>query len=972
MTPHDSGQGLRQTTWHTLWLVTAVLARWTVAAQAADIATGDGLSLGLDATGAILHCQVGGRDLLRPNARGGFFLADVSAPPGPDRGLLNNGSYEQTDAPPSVGWESGPEWTVDRQIAHTGTASMRVCIPGPDKRSSASLAQEIAVRPNAPYQVTMWVRTEGGTPHLYVEQLDANGRQHPDYPQLTVSHARSRSDWFQLGTQFTTAPFCRRVRVRTNLWQQTGTAWIDDVSLICLEDDCLSPQRLVPGRTTVTAAGLEQQGGLADAGLRLSATYTQRPDHIVVEAEVADTSGRDRAVTVSFRLPVDAVGWTWYDDIHDRQPIEAGQRFGAARLMGGDGRRAVALYPFAALGDARSALALAVPMDQPRAFRLCFEADLGFYVNYEFGLSQDTAKFPGRASFRFFLYRVDPAWGFRSAAERYYAAHPEFFVKRLPREDSIGSLLEPAQYASAGYAFPAYVDFNWHRRQSLPAYRRELCEALHYTEFIGWWGWALGITPELAATKPSPDEALARVRELAAREPPHDVARCILNCIPYGRDGKPQLHANYVPKWGGYNYLCNPDPEIHGLGGGEVNRFSLTNSREVAEMDQFGLAGMRYDNPIVFAMDNFRREHFRWADHPLAFDHVSRKPVLPLDFSSYECGKAIADDLHARGRIVGANYTPVQSPSDLFLIQCLDLIGSETLWTWPTHAKLRLQRTLAWQKTVAMCWQEAKKDWGTERVERELKQALFYGTFYYFGTMGESLYDRWIPLTRRLAGAGWMPVTYAHCAALEDKVERFGSHAQQSLYLTIRNDANAPRTAELVLDAAALGLTSEPLADLWLVGPADAYTRTTTVRTADRWTTELTVPAHDTAVVRVATAHGVALDHLAAVPDALQKAANYRQALLEAGTPGTCPDYGALLPRANAVIEGLRGRHLAAGSARTQLQQLLAGLPETASSAAGKEDDAFLATRLRTHNATARAGLERAAAALGAPPPSSK
>jgi len=396
MTPRDSDRRPRRTTWHTVCVVTAVLARWSLGAPTADIATGDGLSLGLDATGAILHCQVDGRELLRPNAKGGFFLADVSALPGPDRELINNGSYEQVDAAPPVGWESGPEWTVDRQIAHTGTASMRVCIPGPDKRYSASLAQEVAARPNAPYQVMMWVRTEGGTPHLYVEQLDANGRQHPDYPQLTVSHARSRSDWFQLGTQFTTAPFCRRVRVRTNLWQQTGTAWIDDVSLICLEDDCLAPQRPVPGVTTVTAAGLEQQGELADAALRLSATYTQRPDHIIVAGEVADSTGRDRAVTVSFRLPVDAVGWTWYDDVHDRQPIEAGQRYGAARLMGGDGRRAVTLYPFAALNDARSALALAVPMDQPRAFRLCFDAELGFYVNYEFGLSQDTAKFPAR------------------------------------------------------------------------------------------------------------------------------------------------------------------------------------------------------------------------------------------------------------------------------------------------------------------------------------------------------------------------------------------------------------------------------------------------------------------------------------------------------------------------------------------------------------------------------------------------
>ena len=934
-------------------------------AVAEEVATQDGLALQLDATGAVTSCGIDGRELLRTGRRGGTFVADVSALPAPDQELLDNGGFEQVDAGRPVGWQTGAEWSLDRDVQHSGNTSMRVHIPGSAKRSSAELAQDIAVKPNTPHRVSMWVRSDGGIANLYVQQFDSSGRMHPDYPQQTTSHSRRQSDWFELTRSFTTGFFCRKIRVRTNLWQQTGTAWIDDVSLVCLDDDCVSPQQRARGTVTRADNRLEQRCELPDSALRVKTTYTAHPDLIVVDGEVEDTSSQDRAVTVSFRLPIDGIGWTWYDDTQNQQAIEEGVRYGASRLMGGDGRRSIALYPFAAMGDARSALALAVPMDMPRAFRLCFDPELGYFVNYEFGLSQATAKFPGRASYKFFIYRTDPAWGFRSAAQRYYASRPQFFTKRVTREGSIGSIHEPKQYASPDYPFPAYFDFNWHRRQGLPAYRRELGGALQYAEFIGWWGWALGIKPEQAATKPSPEEALAHVRKLATGEPPQDVARCVLNCIPHGRDGKPQLHRQYVPKWGGYNYLCNPDPEIEGLGG-KVNRFTLTYKREVARVDQYKLAGMRYDNPIVFGVDNFRREHFKWSDHPLAFDHVSRKPVLPLDFSSFECATAIADDMHARGKTIGSNYTPANYPSDMFHIQSLDIIGSETLWTWPTNAKLCLQRTLANQKTVSMCWQEAKNDWARERIERELKQAMFYGTFYYFSTMGDELYERWTPLTRRLANAGWMPVTHARCEALGAMIERFGDHSEQNLHFTLRNEAQEPKKIELRLDAEALGLWNEPELGLWLMRDAKTHVKLAAKTTGKQWTAALTVAPRDTTVVRVATATGIALDHLFLVPERLQKAANYRQALDKGGSPPTCPDYGSLAPQARALTELLKAPTHDTNEARAKIQALLDALTEPTFTS-DAEETAGLRARLQKHHSVARSDIQQALAALTAP-----
>lgn len=952
---------------HTRKLCCALMPFLFDAVGYGQIATRDGLRLELDDAGAVRSCRVGDRELLRTGQRGGFFIADVSDVSALEVNVLGNPSFEQMQGGRPAEWVTGDGWSVNTGVARSGKMSMKVEVPGEKKRSTGNLAVEIPVRPNTPYRVSMWLRTQGGAPHLYVEQLDGEGRPHRDYPQLCVSHARRESDWFEVGRSLTTAFFCRRIRVRTNLWQQTGTAWVDDVSVICLDDDYVSPQQLAEGKVRRTADAVTQEcDSLADMHLRFRATYRAEPDYLAIDGEIEDTSGRDRAVSVSFRLPMGDVGWRWFDDIQNEQVIEKGVRYGSARLLGQQDprqRRTMALYPFSAMGDGTTALALAVPMDMPRAFRLCYDAELGYFVNYELGLTRATAKFPGKAWFRFFIYRVDPQWGFRAAAKRYYECHPQFFVKRAERDGSIGSMADCDAAPAAEVVAPAFADFNWHRRQLAAGNHRELTKLLRYTEFIGWWGWAIGIKPKQAEKKPTPEEAWAHVEKLAHADPPHQVARCILNCALHDRDGKRRLHRGYVPRWGGHNYLCNPDPEIMGLGG-KVSRFTLTYQREVAEVDTFKLDGMRFDNPCVFATDNFRREHFQWADHPLVFDHVSKKPVLPLDFSSFECAQAIADDMHSRGKIVGSNYTPVAYPSDIFRIQLLDVIGSETLWTWPTNAKLALQRALAGQKIVSMSWQEAKKTWPAERIEREMKQAMFYGTFYYLSTMNPDLQARWGRVTARLASAGWEPLTHAQCPALGPMVERFGNCADRDLHFTLRNESVEAKPVELSIDAEALGLHATPKPSVWLMhGPLELE-RLDADQSAPQCRVRLTLPPRDTIAIRVATPFGLALDHLFGVPDRLRRAANYRRALEEAGAEVVCPDCEPIVKDVGGGVAQLLSRSPDSGAIRAELESLAAALPNPVVTLRAEAPKVW-ATRLQANIARARSGLQQAATVCG-------
>lgn len=927
-----------------------------LAAQASEVATGDGLRLQFDARGRVAPLIVGGARLPM-SGPGGFFVADVAAIPVREAELCPNGGFEDLQGGAPVAWSVGADWSPDDTVARSGARSMKVVIAGPEKRRSGNLSVDVPVKPNTPYRVSMWMRTEGGAPSYYIVQMDASGASRPDYPQICISHARTHSDWFQIKHSFVTAPFCRKLRVYANLWEQTGQAWIDDVSVVSLEDDYVTPQKALSGALKTTGSVLKCTYGVPESGLRLTATYRGRPDHILVDAELEDTSGRDRAVTASFRLPIRAAGWTWFDDIHNAQQTAPGTLYGAGRLH--SDRRVISLYPFACLGNERTAVAMAVPMDWPRPFRLCYEADKGFFINYEFGLTRHAAKFPGRANFRFLIYPCDAKWGFRSAAQRYYEIFPESFQRRLDRLGGAGFMADLATVEAPGYCFPVAAIWDYWKRESLDAYRRELTKLYAYTEMSGWWGWAIGITAEQAKERqPSREEAWARVEELARREPPHEVAQCIINCAPYDREGKPVLSDAYVPEWGGYNYACNPDPEVTGPAG-DINRYKLTLQREVSAIDTFGLDGMYFDCIFVSTTDNFRVEHFRWADHPLAFDHVTKRPVLPMAFSVFEAVKAVSDDIHARGLTVLSNYSVTDHITDPFCIQFIDLIGNEMLWTWTTDAKLSLQRTLAYQKPISMSWQEAKTTWPKETIERELKQAMFYGTFYWLSNLSPEIYDRWVPLTARLAEAGWEPVTFAHVTG-PVMIERFGRAKDGNLHFTLRNDTDQPRTVEVRLDAASLGLTGLRDVEVWLVRDSWTFDRLETHRSSTEWTLSVTVPPTDTVVLRVAGKACLALDQLCIVPDLLRKGANYREALARAGAAVTAPDCAQVL---SGVLEVVGAVRQGAAGARGNLLGLAQILSAPVAQASGEQQQRW-AQRLSDLTTQARTRILAAAEAL--------
>ncbi|HIE52594.1 MAG TPA: hypothetical protein EYP85_12635 [Armatimonadetes bacterium] len=189
------------------------------------------------------------------------------------------------------------------------------------------------------------------------------------------------------------------------------------------------------GRLERRADGFRLQAKDEELQLALEVTAQVQRDHLAFTGVLSDRRGDDRAVTVCFVWPVEALGWTWSDEVRTHRPIEAGQPYGNFVFVGCGATGQASRYPLAALSGPQEGLALAVPLDTPRLVRLAYEGQQRlYYAAFDLGLSADTKKFPSRASFRFLAYRFDPAWRFRAALARYYRLLPHLFVKRVARE----------------------------------------------------------------------------------------------------------------------------------------------------------------------------------------------------------------------------------------------------------------------------------------------------------------------------------------------------------------------------------------------------------------------------------------------------------------------------------------------------------------------------------------------------------
>jgi len=599
----------------------------------------------------------------------------------------------------------------------------------------------------------------------------------------------------------------------------TGGVFVSEVG-----PDSPSPTERVPMRAARDGAAVVLAGEDAAKGYRVRVRWEARGKQLALSGEIEDTTGRDRCLRVAYRLPVAAVGGTWWNDLQDAVSIGERERCSFTAPFG-ETFGPFSVYPFSAVdlppspahdggGGRNVGLSLAVPMHPPRPFRLVYDPTEGYAAEWDFGLSPVVRKYPSRADFFVILYRHDPQWGFRAAAKSYYDFSPEWFATRVPRQGNwyyidLTDLPHPEDF---GLAFDELTT-----ESSLAADRKLGLLSFAYTEPWGWWGWAVGQHLAKDDPRPSYEEALAVVKAKAADEALAAeggannqalAAQSILNSGVWDAAGR-YTWGNYEAAWGGYNWTQNPSPFAGPEEG--VTRFRLTYDWEVEPGLAMGVTGIYLDSIGYWtAIPNFRPEHLAAAQHPLTFSEETPQPAQLGVWTQYEFTEHLSRDLHGRGKLLIANIFP---PNPVFFSHLLDALGHE-VWEGELPPVMRAERTLAYRKPY--CWlMQLEPEVSAAERERWMQQAMFLGIFPNIvgGTSKAAEYERFRPLFRKyiptilaLAEAGWEPITHARSDA-PIWLERFGPKDGR-LFVSVRNPTKSDVLAHVAVDWSTLGVTA--------------------------------------------------------------------------------------------------------------------------------------------------------------------
>ena len=550
-----------------------------------------------------------------------------------------------------------------------------------------------------------------------------------------------------------------------------------------------------PVAGTVTAKGQSVTQDFRDEelGLRAQATFSSGGSCVECAGVVEDLTGEDRGVDVLFALPVVGAGWRWGKSIREEVAI-------------GEEPQVVQVTTFSSVSNPETGegLCLAVPADAPCDCEFTYNAEFGYAVRFRFGLSPAAGgELRSRAPFRFVLYRCDGRWGLRDAARRYYELFPEAFAKRVKREGlwMFGAprfdLPDPENYAfheggpkgweyddehdicTCPYIIPGQREVT--RLESLPGSKQEamhVFKAFEPTDPDRPGGWGAGI------------------KEIIA------------NCMLHDAQGLPHVRIRNTP-WGGNSitFPLNANPRL--FGGTDKVTIAKVLLGHVADMQEQtpNLDGVYVDSLGAWgSYRNHRREHFGYAQVPLSYDPGNGRPVIANRFALLEFLWALRDYLHERDKLLFANGVHQNRRFHFF---ALDVMGVEG------HGWLEQKRAMAYQKPFLLLIYNIHDD--PEKMEYWFHRCTLYGIYPSFANMRvyktaemyapvAALNNRFVPVLRRITGAGWHPITFARSSDEDVWLERWGPDGEGNVYFTAYNASSEDREVALSVETGELGL----------------------------------------------------------------------------------------------------------------------------------------------------------------------
>jgi len=840
--------------------ISMLLFCWLGSLGALEIKTEDGLVLKFsDETGNIEAINIDGEPL---PLLGEWFPVRIREFKALEikKNLVPNSGLEEGETEP-VGWPvlaEGASRVTEANHTKGGKFCGKVSAPkGATQAMPGSSGHfqsaPIPVKPNTQYCLSAWGMVPEGSSggNIFAVELDKDGKiiwRGKYHLQHGLNwHTAERGKWERRERGFVTSPDCRQIFIYANVWRGYGDFYFDDVELyeplIC-EEVAVPP---TPLEVCEDGTGWRQKISCSDAQLELDLKYLARPKYIRIDFTVQDVSKpmRERALQVQYILPVNAVGWTWHDDPRRSRPITKDtEKFQNIFTLSGV---PISFYHFASITKGKIGLSLGVPMDCPRGQLFAYAPGFGYFSSVDIGLSPLTERIgEGRATFTVLIFKHDGEWGMRAAAKRYYEMFPEYFVKRTEHEGlwfyavPVRPIPNPEDFGLTFYE-------GFIRKPEDRAYARE--KGIYILPYTEPWGVRQPF-PDVKEREQMPpyEERLAILKRWAEDKkssarlqagPRWEIAQAVLNSMPYDSEGKGYFRVDKYAFWSQW-WMTNTDPNLP-----QPNR-ALTCKKYQIDIVIADADGIYLDSVSTWLGNyiNYRKEHFRYADIPLVFDHSTARVGLLGMLSHCEFMNWLAARLHADGKLVHMNIFPY---SYRFCAHLADILGSEVgsggrrrnLTEVESDERALMRRTLAYQKSTSNLLQEGNfknpvPELTQREVEQYIKHQMFYG-FYpgiatiggeekagyigwkrYFGAPSQyerdrPLFNKYIPIIKELGKAGWEPVTYARTSSANVYIERFGSWEKGDLHLTIRNFGEKVEKFVVTVQLAKLGATQHKL-----------------------------------------------------------------------------------------------------------------------------------------------------------------
>lgn len=611
--------------------------------------------------------------------------------------LLHNPGLETAQASGRLaegwfGWSKG-KYELDRTVKHSGRFSARCRATEPGVQYGLGQTVELNQEVPTPLLARAWSRARdvSGSPdnnyslYLDLEYMDGTPLWGQTTPFATGTH-----DWQQVQVLVMPEKPVKSVNVYGIFRGHSGTVWFDDFELyqltgagqfdlvavvgelpraaprwqrlnigpgpallldtssgamtldgqraggIVLRDVAAASSFILPD-LTVTRQGktFRLAGDVSELGLRIDARLTDVGEALRLDATVADTTGRDRAVTVYWALPVGQGSWTWCHDPRTSRPAGDSSNNGNFIRVRAGANGLASRYPFGPICAADSGIALGAPITTPRLCRFGFDSTRNvLYAAFDLGLSQATSKSPGSASFSALLFGFPPGWRFRAALERYYELNEDAFVRRVDKQ---GIWMPFADISTV----EGWEDFGFQFQEGAPnpAFDEEHgIYSFPYIEPMSLW---MAMPPEM----PREDSAaLALLDRLAAQGNKRAIAT--KNSAIAGPSGKIAFSFHDTPWCNGALFLLNPDPDLPAPPDAPVTQYKVheaTINRVLGDI--VGLTGWaRYGAGYEIAADEGRGESACAkcvrgpADRPMGLRQtiaVNQKTPRPLVASAW-------------------------------------------------------------------------------------------------------------------------------------------------------------------------------------------------------------------------------------------------------------------------------------------------------------------------------------------------